>query len=146
MAKFNWREHPVITHCVVAAATAAVVLGITNHFHVLIVENKDAIIAGLEKDIARLSGKRLKAEHTEYASMEQTGFIRSVDGPYVDVYYLRMFAGIPELTLIPVTNGPPLTSFEVLEQRPDGFRLEHFSRSSADTNGLKWLATGVELK
>lgn len=90
--------------------------------------------------------KHLNTKRTVYTNIVQTGFVKSVVGPYVDVYYLNPFAGTPELTLIQATNGPdPALAFEIFEQRPDGFRLSHFRHSNADTNGLMWRATGIRL-
>ncbi|HPY62080.1 MAG TPA: hypothetical protein PLJ22_02930 [Kiritimatiellia bacterium] len=99
--------------------------------------------------IGRGTQETVLAEHLNtkrivYTNVVQTGFIKSVAGPYVDVYYLNPFTGTPELTLIQATNGPdPAMAFEIFEQRPDGFRLSHFRHSDADTNGMIWKASGI---
>jgi hypothetical protein len=91
-----------------------------------------------------VSAQHLNAEHAVYTNEVQTGFVKSVVGPYVDVYYLKPFTGTPELALIQATNGPdPALALEIIEQRPDGFRLNHFVHSDADTNGMMWRAAGV---
>jgi hypothetical protein len=91
-----------------------------------------------------VSAKHLNTEHAAYTNVVQTGFVKSVAGSYVDVYYLKPFTETPELTLIQATNGPdPAMALEIIEQRPDGFRLSHFVHSDADTNGMMWRAAGV---
>ena len=72
----------------------------------------------------------------------QEGVIEIDRGGFADQYYRQPFRGSPKLTWIELTNGPPRNAFEIIEQRPDGFRIDVFSWNSSWTNGIGWFARG----
>ena len=78
--------------------------------------------------------------------LTQEGIISVDYDSFHDVYYYTPYRGLPQLTFPPTENAPTREAFEIVEQRPDGFRIEIHSWSNLETNGIRWKATGIKAR
>ena len=74
----------------------------------------------------------------------QEGVITVAYDSYYDVYYYSPYRGQPQLAFPHTANAPGRESFEIVEQRPDGFRIKMFHWSNLETNGIHWKAVGTK--
>ena len=76
----------------------------------------------------------------------QRGTIHTAYDSFYDVYYFTPYRGLPTLSFPLVTNAPDRTDFEIIEQRPDGFRIRMHSFSNIKSNGIAWVTTGSKAR
>ena len=76
--------------------------------------------------------------------LTQEGIIPITGDNSYDVYYRTGYRGQPVLLFIQESGSPGREHFELIQNRPDGFRIEMFHRSNLETNGIHWKATGIK--
>ena len=87
-----------------------------------------------------------KPEDTAPERIEQEGSIKTGNDSFYDVYYQTPYVGIPDLTWPETSNAPNRDAFEIIEQRPNGFRIQLHSFNDLLTNGIRWKAVGIRAK
>jgi hypothetical protein len=78
--------------------------------------------------------------------LEQEGIIKTAADSFYDAYYRIAYSGNPELTWPETSNAPTRQDFEIIEQRPNGFRIRLHTFSNVRTNGIRWKAVGIRAK
>lgn len=76
-------------------------------------------------------------------SITQEGYVQTKGTGYYEVYYPITYVSQPELTWPKTTNGPDRSDFTVIEQRPDGFRIDVHTWWSGWTDDIHWRAKGT---
>ena len=87
-----------------------------------------------------------KPDDAASESLEQEGVIKTAADSFYDVYYRIPYSGNPELTWPETRNAPTRQDFEIIEQRPNGFRIRLHTFSNTGTNGIRWKAVGIRAR